>query len=107
MESSASNKMPEPLSVEEGEEIDMSYEEYLIYSARIGEFDDVKEMLDEKTDVNTKDKNTGNTALHMACANGHYDIVKLLLKHNADTNILNNPKNTPLRNQKILIYYSV
>lgn len=89
--------MPEPLNVEEGEEIDMSYEEFLIYSARIGEFDDVKQMLEEETDVNTKDNATGNAALHMACANGHYEIVKLLLKHKADTNILNNSKNTPLR----------
>ncbi len=39
---SSTNKMPEPLNVEEGEEIDMSYEEFLIYSARIGEFEDVK-----------------------------------------------------------------
>ncbi len=37
----SSNKMPEPLNIEEGEEIDMSYEEFLIYSARIGEIDDV------------------------------------------------------------------
>ncbi len=71
--------MPEPLSVEEGEEIDMSYEEFLIYSARIGEIDDVKQMLEEETDVNTVDQATGNSALHMACANGHTDIVRLLL----------------------------
>ena len=89
--------MPEPLSVEEGEEIDMSYEEFLIYSARIGEIDDVKQMLEEETDVNTADKATGNSALHMACANGHTDIVKLLLQHKANINILNNSKNTPLR----------
>jgi hypothetical protein len=38
----SNTKMPEPLSVEEGEEIDMSYEEFLIYSSRIGELDDVK-----------------------------------------------------------------
>ncbi len=37
----SSNKMPEPLNIEEGEEIDMSYEEFLIYSARIGEIYDV------------------------------------------------------------------
>ena len=89
--------MPEPLSVEEGEEIDMSYEEFLIYSARIGEIDDVKQMLEEETDVNTADKATGNSALHMACANGHTEIVKLLLQHKANINILNNSKNTPLR----------
>lgn len=40
----------------------MTYEEFLIYSARIGEFDDVKFCIDEKVDLNTIDKN-GNTAL--------------------------------------------
>ena len=34
-------EMPKPLEVDEGEEIDMSYEEFLIYSARIGEIEDV------------------------------------------------------------------
>lgn len=47
---------------EEGEEIDMSYEEFLIYSARLGEFDDVKECIDEQIDLNTADS-SGNTAL--------------------------------------------
>ena len=32
----------------------------------------------------------------MACANGHLDIVKLLLKHKAPINPLNKSKNTPL-----------
>jgi len=50
------------LMEEEGEEIDMSYEEFLIYSARLGEFDDVKECIDEKVDLNTADP-SGNTAL--------------------------------------------
>lgn len=33
----------------------MTYEEFLIYSARIGEFDDVKFCIDEKVDLNTCD----------------------------------------------------
>ena len=32
----------------------------------------------------------------MACANGHIDIVKLLLNHKAPINALNKSKNTPL-----------
>ena len=40
----------------------MSYEEFLIYSARLGELDDVKFCVDEKVDLNTQDL-SGNTAL--------------------------------------------
>ena len=40
----------------------MSYEEFLIYSARLGELEDVKFCLDEKVDPNTVDA-SGNTAL--------------------------------------------
>lgn len=49
---------------EEGEEIDMSYEEFLIYSARLGEIEDVKFCIDEKVDLETTDP-SGNTALRM------------------------------------------
>ncbi len=40
----------------------MSYEEFLIYSARLGEFEDVKFCIDEKVDPNTQGQ-AGNTAL--------------------------------------------
>ena len=52
-------------------------------------------MIEEATDLASTDP-SGNTALHMACANGHLDIVKLLLKHGANPNALNKSKNTPL-----------
>lgn len=86
----------------------MTYEEFLVYSARIGEFEDVKFCVDEKVDLNTCDE-SGNTALRkyipilnfdfidMACANDHIEIVKLLLVNGADVNNLNQSKNTPLR----------
>lgn len=74
---------------QEGGEIDMTYEEFLIYSARLGEIEDVKECIIEKVDLSTVDQ-SGNTALRMysytlifyidmAAANGHLDIVLLLL----------------------------
>ena len=56
----------------------MTYEEFLVYSARHGEIEDVKEMLDAKppVNVNYQDKTMGgNTALHVACANGHDKVV--------------------------------
>jgi hypothetical protein len=40
----------------------MSYEEFLIYSARLGEVEDVKECIAEKVDLATTDP-SGNTAL--------------------------------------------
>jgi hypothetical protein len=55
-------EMPKPLEVDEGEEIDMSYEEFLIYSARIGEKEDVQQMLEEAVDLASVDT-SGNTAL--------------------------------------------
>jgi ankyrin repeat protein len=76
----------------------MTYEDFLVYSARIGEYEDVKFCIEEKIDLETKEETGGNTALHMACANNHIDIVKLLLKHGANPNSTNNSNNTPLRN---------
>lgn len=40
----------------------MTYEEFLVYSARIGEFEDVKFCIEEKVDPNTQDQ-SGNSAL--------------------------------------------
>ena len=43
--------------------------------------------------------------LDMASANGHTDIVKLLLKHGANPNIVNKSKNTPLRTiNRVIIF---
>jgi len=48
----------------------------LIYAARTGDLDGVKEcIVDEKIPVNTVDPESGNTALHMACANGFDEMV--------------------------------
>lgn len=47
---------------EEEEEVEMSFEDFLVYSARIGEFDDVKLSLDDKVDPNYQDA-SGNSAL--------------------------------------------
>jgi hypothetical protein len=53
----------------------MTFEQFLVYSARCGDIDEVKEMLDVKdppVDLNFQDPSMSqNTALHMASANGH------------------------------------
>ncbi len=45
------------------EEVEMTDAEYLIYSARVGEIDDIMQCLEEKIDLNTSRDQTGNTAL--------------------------------------------
>ena len=85
----------------------MTYEDLLIYAARLGEFDDIIFCIDEKVDPNTQDA-SGNTALRkpdfiivhfvdMACANNYLEIVKYLIDHGANQNLANASKNTPLR----------
>jgi ankyrin repeat protein len=45
--------------------------------------------------VNTKNSE-GNTSLHWAVLNGHYDVVKLLLENGADVDIKNESKHDAL-----------
>ena len=64
-------------------EDEMTYEQFLVYSARCGDKPEVQEMIDvtgPPVDLNYRDNTmSNNTALHMACGNGHSEIVKLLL----------------------------
>ena len=79
----------------------MTFEQYLVYSARLGEVDDVQEMLEVKgppVDVNYRDNTMShNTALHMASANGHLKIVEMLIKvEKLNPNVQNDTGNTAL-----------
>ena len=47
-------------------------------------------------DLNLADPLSGNTPLHVASANLHYEKINQLLIHGADPNALNNSNNTPL-----------
>eukprot|EP00038_Savillea_parva_P013687 m.9060 g.9060 ORF g.9060 m.9060 type:complete len:464 (+) comp2590_c0_seq2:119-1510(+) len=62
--------------------------------ARYGEHADLERMIEARADVNYRGSG-GNTALHMACANGHMECVSLLLKHGA-RHVGNDSGNTPL-----------
>jgi len=56
----------------------MTYEEFLVYSARLGEFDDVKFCIEEKVDPNTTDP-SGNTALRNIFVSIIYQIWLVLM----------------------------
>jgi ankyrin repeat protein len=62
--------------------------------ARYGEEEDVKFLLGDGANINFQDSN-GNTALHKACANGHLNVVTLLMSNNA-LFLPNTNGNTPL-----------
>ena len=59
--------------------------------------DSVDRLATEGFDLNTVlHHHNGNTALHIACMNGHHGCVKILLKHNANADCKNNFDFTPL-----------
>ena len=66
----------------------------LIYSAKIGDIEKVKKLIDKGVNVNAYasitnifDRNNIYTALMGAVRGGHTDIVKLLIKNGADVNL--------------------
>ncbi|KAJ1454908.1 ankyrin repeat-containing domain protein, partial [Pelagophyceae sp. CCMP2097] len=70
-------------------------DEEMIWCARAGEVDDMLEQLKLGAEVNARGESGGNTALHMACANGHVAIVQALLARGANINAKNDALNTP------------
>jgi hypothetical protein len=60
-----------------------------------GNVDGVRELLPILTydDVNYIDPTTGQTSLHTACSNNHYEIVRLLLENNVCNRIIRNGNN--------------
>ncbi|EFJ45447.1 hypothetical protein VOLCADRAFT_63721 [Volvox carteri f. nagariensis] len=67
----------------------------LIDGARYGDLEDVDSALAQGVQPDSKDA-MGRTALHMACANGHCEVIGRLLHAGALTDIQNNEGNTPL-----------
>lgn len=68
----------------------------LLAAARCGDADDVRSLSAVAGAVDYQDEYTGNTALHMACANGHLASVQILMNSGAK-HIPNASGNTPLR----------
>mmetsp|Transcript_24371 Transcript_24371/g.22146 ORF Transcript_24371/g.22146 Transcript_24371/m.22146 type:complete len:203 (+) Transcript_24371:64-672(+) len=68
-------------------------------------FDEVKALLSSNKAVNAVDPNNGNTPLHIAVQNGHYDIVTFLIDKKAQVNAQNKRGNTPLHMAMAYDYY--
>ncbi|CAI5506880.1 unnamed protein product, partial [Closterium sp. Naga37s-1] len=67
----------------------------LVQGARYGDVEDVAAALDGGADAGLAD-DEGRTALHMAAANGHTEIARLLIQRGAPVNAVNRQGNTPL-----------
>ena len=80
-------------------EENLTLEEYYLECARFGELSDLKEAMKDATkefNVNLVDFG-GNTALHLASANGFIDVVKYLVNDlHCDINPKNKSQSTPL-----------
>ena len=71
-------------------------------ACKIGDLYAVKTIMDElKTNdrdlslmINVQDEN-GNSSLHLSAMQGHIKITKILLKHNASLDLMNNAGKTP------------
>ena len=55
--------------------------------ARKGDISKVREALEEGADVNSRANSKGSTSLHLASAEGHVEVVKMLLEGGADSNL--------------------
>eukprot|EP00123_Amoebidium_parasiticum_P010521 comp20160_c0_seq1/m.24950 comp20160_c0_seq1/g.24950 ORF comp20160_c0_seq1/g.24950 comp20160_c0_seq1/m.24950 type:complete len:969 (-) comp20160_c0_seq1:35-2941(-) len=63
-----------------------------------GDLENIKLLVQAGTNVNSKSTRSKHTALHMAAAEGHIDVVKFLLSHGAEVNIVDRWGHTPLKN---------
>uniref|UniRef100_A0A4W3HCP5 Uncharacterized protein n=1 Tax=Callorhinchus milii TaxID=7868 RepID=A0A4W3HCP5_CALMI len=80
-------------------------EDQLLYDARNGILEEVKQLLDRRKvgemtfNINCKGRsksNLGWTPLHLACYFGHKHVVEELLKAGVDVNVANDVGDTPL-----------
>lgn len=74
----------------------------LTLSLRLGGLELTKNMLELGTSIDSCDRITGRTALHEAVGSSDLTSVKFLLKHNANVNVADHNKQTPLMNYNTL-----
>ncbi|XP_073475924.1 ankyrin repeat domain-containing protein 26 isoform X7 [Aquarana catesbeiana] len=91
---------PSPSPSESGSVLSVGYElkdkelSKLHRAASAGDVPKIRQLL-HKQDINQVDKEN-RTPLHLACANGHLDAVKLLVESKAKLNLCDNDSRTPL-----------
>mmetsp|Transcript_14843 Transcript_14843/g.20722 ORF Transcript_14843/g.20722 Transcript_14843/m.20722 type:complete len:269 (-) Transcript_14843:70-876(-) len=73
-----------------------SMDTQFLEAAKKNDLNRVKELLDAGTDVNLSDYDSGNSALHLACANGAKQTMELLVERGANVNAQNSQMKTPL-----------
>ncbi len=77
------------------------------HAAYIGALEKVRSLIEDGSNINTKEKAGGRTPLHRAVEGGHKEVIKLLLENEADINIKNNSGETPLKNAVKLGYREI
>jgi ankyrin repeat protein len=76
----------------------MAQNQVLFNSVIRNNIDSIREGIEkQKLDVNMRSEETGATALRIAVSRDNVDIIKVLLKYNANPNIVDNCGNTPLQ----------
>lgn len=84
---------------------DENFGEALRDAARAGEIDEVADYVSKARErgdaslkelLDSRDEQSGNTSLHFSSANGHIDVVSLLLKSGACTDVRNASGSTAL-----------
>jgi len=61
----------------------------LLWAAQGGHWECIEKLCQNFSDLDVCDKN-GQTALHIACREGHYDLARVLLEHGCSPNIRDN-----------------
>jgi hypothetical protein len=67
-----------------------------LWNAKSFELAEWKKLISQGANVNEQDVSSGNTPLHSACYQGELELVKLLLEHNVDVNLVNKKLSTAL-----------
>ncbi|MEI0447422.1 ankyrin repeat domain-containing protein [Brachyspira intermedia] len=81
-------------------------EETFLDAAIFGDEDVIEKIIAKNINVNIQD-DVGNTALILACMEGHVKVVELLIKANADKSIVNKHGNDALYYAKMNNYNNI